>query len=136
MTLYTLSETEQLAFDISKQVRPSTPILLYGDLGSGKTTFSRFLIRKLIKTELIDIPSPTFNIINVYEADHTVLWHCDLYRIKIIDEIFELGLIDAINQYTTIIEWPEKIEPYLPQKNISLSFKIIDEQTRQIDIKE
>ena len=89
-------------------------LFLYGELGVGKTTFTRFLINQLQSKNKInptEVLSPTFNILNEYQINNCNIKHYDLYRIKQKDELDNIGLFDekdAIN----IIEWPEILESY------------------------
>ena len=90
----------------------------------GKTTFIRTLLQNLGVDR--PIPSPTFSIIQAYEPAYfpSLPWsvlHADLYRIKEVEEVFELDILNPY-QKVTFIEWPERLGPLLPQKNISLYF--------------
>ena len=87
--------------------------LLYGQIGVGKTTFTRFLINNLeIKNTLnkSDVLSPTFNILNEYQINNLIIKHFDLYRIKNKTELSNLGLFED-EEAVKIIEWPEILEP-------------------------
>ncbi len=94
---------------ISKLIRKGDNLLLYGELGVGKTTFTKFLINQLQsenKINITEVLSPTFNILNDYQINNLNVKHYDLYRIKQKEELDNIGLFeekDAIN----IIEWPE-----------------------------
>ncbi len=107
-------------------------VCLYGDLGSGKTTFVKGLAKALgIKARII---SPTFLIIRSYGR----FYHIDLYRIDQPADLVNLGLSEILSDDSNIvvIEWPEKIHGLLPVKRIDVYFEIVDEKTRQISIKE
>ncbi len=115
---YTIEELKKIAEEIAKQASPPFSVLLYGDLGSGKTTFSQFFIRHLIDNKNETITSPTFNIVQIYESSKIgPIWHADLYRLKHPDEVQELGLLEAMYKNVCIIEWPEFLEPYLDKNN-------------------
>lgn len=124
-----------LAIDIAKQLKPMSIICLRGDLGAGKTTFSKYLINALLE-DAQEITSPTFNLVHTYDSKIGKIWHFDLYRLKNIDEIYELGIEDAFSSGISIIEWPEIIEDLLPENaiNIYLSFSE-EEGFRDIEIK-
>ncbi len=100
-------------------------VALSGELGSGKTTLARGLIRALCGQDQ-QIPSPTFTLIQTYHA-HIDLWHVDLYRLDERREIAELGLLDALAQAALIVEWPEKMRPDLPQTRLEIKLAAIDD---------
>ncbi len=107
----------RIAVALSGIVLPGDCILLEGELGAGKSSFARALIRAILTTDE-DIPSPTFTIVQTYETIRGPLWHADLYRIGGEDELIELGLYDALETTITLIEWPQKLA--LPQSAIAL----------------
>lgn len=99
---------------VAKQISRGAIVLLYGDLGVGKTFLSTEIINLLTKQNII-VTSPTFQLLNIYDAENYNIYHYDLYRLKHIEEIYELGIEDALNgENVTIIEWPEIIESILP----------------------
>ena len=112
-------------------------VCLYGDLGSGKTTFVQGLAEELLVKETVN--SPTFLIMKKYSSlkkDNKKynLYHFDCYRISDYKEILDLGWEEIINGENNIIviEWPEKIEDILPKKRLNLKFEFVDENTRKI----
>jgi len=123
-------ETIELAQNIESEKFPNMVICLNGDLGSGKTVFTKSFAQAMAIEE---ITSPTFNIIKEYTGE-LPLYHMDMYRTngKVdslgIEEYFSLGGI-------TIIEWAEMIEDYLPKERLEINFKIVDENTRIIVLK-
>lgn len=137
MTSYTFTLTQQdllkIATPLAKGLRKGDVIALWGDLGVGKTTFAKILIQTLVGKK-IDVPSPTFTIVQVYELQQTEVWHCDLYRLKAPEEAFELGLEDAFHQAICLIEWPERLKDFLPRRRIDVVLKIVDEERREITI--
>jgi len=104
-----LEATQYLAKRLSKQVVCRDVLALRGDLGVGKTEFARFFIRSLLCIDEI-IPSPTFTLVQTYDCDLCPIWHFDLYRLNQPEEIYELGIEEAISEGITLIEWPERIE--------------------------
>ena len=84
---------------------------LTGDLGAGKTTLARGIIQALCGD--IEVPSPTYTIVQTYETPEFELWHCDLYRLEKPDDIFELGLFEAMEDAACLIEWPERMGDHL-----------------------
>lgn len=95
-------------------------VLLSGSIGAGKTCLARSIIQtRLGRAE--DVPSPTFTLIQTYEAPDVELWHADLYRLSHPDEVFELGLEVAFNTAICLIEWPERMGSLLPQDAIAIT---------------
>ena len=113
----TLEQTQKLAVSLAKQLQVGDIIALYGTLGVGKTAFTRFLIQSLCG-EHEEVPSPTFTLLQTYDADDFSIYHYDLYRLKQSDEVFELGIEDAFYDGVSLIEWPEKMGKILPTKKI------------------
>lgn len=131
--LKSLEDTEQFAQEILKLHKPGQVILLKGELGSGKTTFTQYFAKALgIKNR---ITSPSFLIMKVYPCEYKTikqLVHIDLYRLKKIDNF---GLDEYLNKESlVVIEWPEKIEKQIPKSRIEINFKIIDQDKRKISI--
>lgn len=137
MNTFTYTLTQQglsnLAQPLAKALRPGDVIALWGDLGVGKTTFARILIQTLVG-DAIDVPSPTFTLVQAYDTSQGEVWHCDLYRLKDPEEVFELGLEDAFHEAICLIEWPERLGDLLPRRRIDITFKIVNETTREITL--
>lgn len=119
----TLESLSRIATQLAKQLEPGICVCLWGDLGAGKSTFSRMIIQSL-DPEITDVPSPTFTLVQQYDTPAGEIWHCDLYRLKHPDEIQELGLEDAFVSDITLIEWPEKMGYYLPGNRIDIRLTI------------
>lgn len=118
-------ETKKLGFDFAKTLQEGDIVCLYGDLGSGKTTFVQGLAEGLgIKNKII---SPTFIIVRKYDY----FYHVDLYRIESPEN---LGLIEILNDKSSIvaIEWAEKLGSLTPDKRIDIKFSHADGNTRKI----
>ena len=110
--------TAAFAARISALAATRDIIALKGDLGSGKTTFARGFIRARGGTE--EVPSPTFTLVQIYELGSAVVWHFDLYRLKSPEEAWELGIEDAFSEGISLIEWPERLGPVLPQRRLEI----------------
>jgi tRNA threonylcarbamoyladenosine biosynthesis protein TsaE len=115
-----LNETKKIARKFIKFLEQGDIVLLQGDLGSGKTTFSRFLINQLQsknKLSMSEVTSPTFNIVNYYEVKKNNLQvaHYDFYRIKKFKELENIGFLDQIQNFVSIIEWPNLIMKAIDQ---------------------
>ena len=108
------SELEDFAARLALLCDPKDVIALYGDLGAGKTVFSRAFIRSCGLPEE-EVPSPTFTLVQLYDAPDFCIYHFDLYRLKSAEEIFELGMEEALYDGVSLIEWPDKMGGYLPK---------------------
>ncbi|MDQ0780717.1 tRNA (adenosine(37)-N6)-threonylcarbamoyltransferase complex ATPase subunit type 1 TsaE [Chryseobacterium sp. W4I1] len=86
--------------------------LLKGNLGAGKTTFTQFLLKKLGSTD--EVNSPTYSIVNEYNTPKGKIYHFDLYRLKNMEEVYDIGIEEYLdNAFLCIIEWPEVYEEEL-----------------------
>ena len=102
------------AASLAMMLRPGDLILLEGDLGTGKTTIARALIRAVANDPELEVPSPTFTLVQPYELPGLAISHMDFYRLEDPHEIAELGLEDALEKGAAIIEWPERAGGMLP----------------------
>jgi tRNA threonylcarbamoyl adenosine modification protein YjeE len=109
-----ISETDTLALGarIAAVLRAGNTVLLSGDLGAGKTTLARGLIQSRLGD--IDVPSPTYTLVQAYDWGSTELWHCDLYRLDQPDDAYELGLMDAMGDEIVLIEWADRLGQHVP----------------------
>ncbi len=117
-----LAKFEYWADLLSISVKKGDFIALSGDLGAGKTTFARYLIANMAHGET-EIPSPTFAIVQEYDADRMPIWHFDFYRINDGSEALELGLEDALNDGLTLGEWSDKLGDFLPKERLDVFFE-------------
>ncbi len=106
--------TRRLADDLAAIVRPGDVVALYGDLGMGKSAFARAMVRRLAGDPDLEVPSPTFTLVQSYETARFPVHHFDLYRLADPDELVEIGLADALGEGLTLIEWPERAGGELP----------------------
>ncbi len=113
--------TEGFARDLALSARPGDIYLLEGDLGAGKTAFSRAFIRTLSSDTELNVPSPTFTLVQVYETSKAPVHHFDLYRLKDADEIFEIGWEDALAGGIALVEWPDRLGPYRPKRAVQIN---------------
>lgn len=116
------ADTARAARTLAEQAEPGTVFLLEGDLGSGKTSFSRAFIRTLTGDPGLDVPSPTFTLVQTYDSPRGRIYHFDLYRLKDPEEIFELGWEDALTDGLVLVEWPGRLGPFRPGKAKILRF--------------
>lgn len=114
-------KTAELARKVADNIKKNDIITFDGDLGCGKTFFCREIINHLCGNDVI-VASPTFNILQVYEAKDFKIFHYDLYRIKSVNELFELNIEEALEN-VMLVEWPTKITKFIeqyPRTSISL----------------
>ncbi|MCG3268409.1 tRNA (adenosine(37)-N6)-threonylcarbamoyltransferase complex ATPase subunit type 1 TsaE [Yoonia sp. I 8.24] len=121
IALPTETETVKLAQRIAGILSPGDTLLLSGEIGAGKSAFSRALIRARLG-RMEDVPSPTFTLVQTYDDPSGDIWHCDLYRLTHPDEIFELGLDEAFATAICLIEWPDRLGPDAPSTALQMKF--------------
>lgn len=127
-------ETAKIAEKFAASLKKGQVITLYGDLGAGKSVFCRALIRTALEDTNLNVPSPTFSLVQTYETEAFEIWHFDLYRVEDMEEIYEIGWEEALADGLSLIEWPERIEPLLPSDTIKITFEELDETSRKIII--
>ena len=132
-----LKVLKNLACKIANKIKSGETILLYGQLGVGKTTFARFFINHLQKktnSKITEVPSPTFTVMYQYLANQKLIQHYDFYRVKNYKELSNIGVFED-NEVISLIEWPEKIK-FKPKNRIELKFKYLKNfEKRDIKIK-
>lgn len=111
--------TQRLGEDLAMAVRPGDVLALHGDLGAGKSTLARALIRALADDATLEVPSPTFTLVQSYETRFSV-HHFDLYRLGHEDELDELGFEDAFAGGVALVEWPERAGSRLPASALTV----------------
>ena len=116
-----LNDTKKAAEYFSSFAAVGKCFCLYGDLGAGKTTFSKYFIQAL-NPKVAEVISPTFTVVQTYESEVAEIWHVDGYRLESSAEFFNLGLDEAISCCVTLIEWPEIISDFLPADVIKIRF--------------
>ncbi len=123
MKISSIKDLHQVTKTIKKYITVGDTILLYGEIGVGKTTFTRLLINDLnTNSKKIEVLSPTFNIVLEYKIKKINIRHFDLYRIKHKKELDNIGIFENTNENITIIEWPELLEKK-PKNRLDLYFK-------------
>ena len=124
LTLPDEEATRRLAMDIASALEPGDLITLSGDLGAGKTAFARALIRHLLADDTIEVPSPTFTLVQNYELPRFTLVHGDLYRVASAAELSELGFEDLPDQAVVLVEWPDRAAGSLPVDRLDITFTL------------
>ena len=112
--------TTRLGMDLAAALRPGDIVALEGDLGAGKTSLARAIIRSLACDPHLDVPSPTFTLVQAYDGRLPV-YHFDLYRLAAPDELDELGLEEASETGLVLMEWPQQAGQWLPADRITIT---------------
>lgn len=127
-----ISETEEIARNFAEMVNCGDVIAINGNLGAGKTLFTKAFC---LRYDIDEVFSPTFSIVNEYYGDKKV-FHFDFYRLKDVNELAEIGFYDYLNDdyAVTIIEWANLYKEILPKKHYEVNIEILDENKRRITI--
>ncbi|MBT7954185.1 MAG: tRNA (adenosine(37)-N6)-threonylcarbamoyltransferase complex ATPase subunit type 1 TsaE, partial [Rhodospirillaceae bacterium] len=132
-TLKNENATAALATKLAGIAEPGDVIALIGDLGAGKTSFARAFVAA--KGGDGEVPSPTFTLVQLYEFANGDVYHFDLYRLEEADEIFELGIEDAMSDGISLIEWPDRMGAYLPVERLDIVLGIGQEEAiREVEL--
>src|SRR5919198_5383692 len=117
--------TRRLALDVTAALEPGDLVTLSGDLGAGKTAFSRAAIRALAEDPAIEVPSPTFTLLQTYELPQFPLVHADLYRVSGSSELAELGFDDLPAGAVVLLEWPDRAAGFLPPDRLDIALTLV-----------
>lgn len=132
-TLNNISELPQLVENFLTFANGRKKVILYGQIGAGKTTFVKAFCEKMQTQETAN--SPTFSLVNEYEYDGGLIYHLDLYRLKSTDEAIDIGIEDYLYEDDyCFIEWPELIENLLPDDVIMMKFETKENEKRIVEI--
>ena len=131
---FTLDEIEDVAKSLINKINGVNIILLKGELGTGKTTLIKSILKNLGIEE--NITSPTFSIVNQYSTSNLLINHFDLYRVKSLKELDVMGFDEYLdNEGITFIEWPKIAMSKISYRYIEIYIKFIDEKSREIRLK-
>ncbi len=133
--VHTYSEADTIAYAraFASCLRGGDSVLLHGDLGMGKSVFSRAVIRALSGDDFLEVPSPTFTLVQTYDVPVGCVWHFDLYRLSDPDEVYELGWEEAITDGILLIEWPERLGGLTPRKHYEVI--LTHEKSDAVDVR-
>ena len=115
------SDTIALGKKLARIAKRGDTFALFGTLGMGKSVLARAFIQEL--SGATEVPSPTFTLLQSYEGPDFEIYHFDLYRLKSPEEIFEIGMEDALYDGACLIEWPERMGGYLPRDMFRVEFE-------------
>ncbi|OUI86789.1 tRNA (adenosine(37)-N6)-threonylcarbamoyltransferase complex ATPase subunit type 1 TsaE [Acetobacter tropicalis] len=126
--------TQHFAMQVAAVARPGDAILLSGPLGAGKSVFARAFLRALCENPALDVPSPTYTLVQTYDAPLCAVSHFDLWRLGGPDELEELGWEEA-RDGIVLVEWPERLEDLTPDDALHLGVSVLAGGDRQVSIK-
>ena len=120
--------TRRLAGNIAAVLAPGDMVTLSGDLGAGKTTFARALIRQLAADQRLEVPSPTFTLVQAYDLPGCPVVHADLYRVNESDELTEVGFSELARSSIMLVEWPDRAAGLMPSDRLDVEFELDSER--------
>jgi tRNA threonylcarbamoyladenosine biosynthesis protein TsaE len=118
-TLPNLAATEALAARLAALLAPGDAVLLEGPLGAGKSAFARALLRAAAGAPALEVPSPTFTLVQGYDLPRGIAHHFDLYRLGSAEEVLELGW-DEAREGIVIVEWPDRLGALRPRDALTV----------------
>jgi tRNA threonylcarbamoyladenosine biosynthesis protein TsaE len=131
--LLTLFETETFAAAVAAVARPGDAILLSGDLGSGKTAFARGFLRAASEDPTLEVPSPSFTLVQNYATRRGTVHHFDLWRLDGPAALAELGWDDARDDIV-LVEWPDRLGALAPPEALRLDFALGEADARVVTV--
>lgn len=127
------AESRALAADVAALLLPGECVCLLGDLGAGKSFLARAMIRYLAHAPELEVPSPTYTLVQTYETPRMAVHHADFYRLSSSEEAEELGLFDDAAA-CQIIEWPQNAEAVLPENRLTIELEVTGETVRTVSL--
>lgn len=130
---HSTDDTINAAQQCANMAKKGDIITLSGPMGAGKSEFARGFICHLMGAD-IEVPSPTFTLVQTYDSPTNMIWHFDLYRLENAEEIYEIGWEDALNEGIMLIEWPERLGHLMPARRTEIIITPKSENNREIHI--
>ena len=129
-----VEQTESVAADLARTLRGGECVALHGDLGAGKTQFVRGLVRGLGGNPRA-VSSPTFVLLNVYDAGRLTVYHLDAYRVSGAEDFEAIGFTELLDQGgVVVVEWAQRVTDLLPPGRIDVTLEPVGEQRRRLRI--
>ncbi|MGF1447436.1 MAG: tRNA (adenosine(37)-N6)-threonylcarbamoyltransferase complex ATPase subunit type 1 TsaE [Pikeienuella sp.] len=127
--------TDRLGRALGPALVPGDVVTLSGPLGAGKSVLARALIRSVRGVPDLEVPSPSYTLVNVYGEDAQAVWHADLYRLSGSEEVTELGLEEAYATLRLVVEWPERWGSGLPARRLEIALAVLGDTRRSVEIR-
>jgi len=132
-TAETPEATAHLGALIAGGLAPGDVVAMTGPLGAGKSHLARAIVRERLEAPNMEVPSPSYTLVNVYEDRVGEIWHADLYRLGATEELPELGLDDAAATAIVLVEWAERWRP-APVRRLEIALCPLGPESRRIEI--
>ena len=133
MKTHSPQETRALGSSLARQLRPGDVLLLWGDLGAGKSEMTRGIAEGLGVTATVT--SPSFTILNVYDDGRIPLYHFDWYRLNSVDELYEMGMDEYLGgDGVAVVEWPSQCPEAIPETHLAVRLMPVGENEREITL--
>lgn len=133
MKTHSPQETRALGSSLARQLRPGDVLLLWGDLGAGKSEMTRGIAEGLGVTATVT--SPSFTILNVYDDGRIPLYHFDWYRLNSVDELYEMGMDEYLGgDGVAVVEWPSQCPEAIPETHLAVRLTPVGENEREITL--
>lgn len=130
--IYTLNDVDKVAMQLIQNAKTKT-LLIYGEMGVGKTTLIKQIVKSLGSHD--EVTSPTFSIVNEYHSENDVIYHFDFYRIDDIEEAYNFGAEEYLySNNWCIIEWPDRVESILPKLVDKVNLVLNPDNTRTLKL--
>lgn len=130
LSLPDLSATEALGRRLASIAKPGDCILLAGPLGAGKTALARAFLRAAAADEAMEVPSPSFTLVQIYDTNIGQVFHYDLWRLEGPDSLTELDWEDALDAIV-LVEWPERLETLRPADALTITLRLLEGEARE-----
>ena len=133
MKTHSPQETRALGSSLARQLRPGDVLLLWGDLGAGKSEMTRGIAEGLGVSG--PVTSPSFTILNVYDDGRIPLYHFDWYRLNSVDELYEMGMDEYLGgDGVAVVEWPSQCPEAIPETHLAVRLTPVGENEREITL--
>lgn len=128
-----VAQTADIGRAIAGALAPGDLVAISGTLGAGKSELCRAIVRALMHDADLEVPSPSYTLVNVYNRDDFQIWHADLYRIGDDSELDEIGLEDALADAVVLLEWPERWTG-LPERVVRIDIRVTGADERLFEV--